>query len=154
MAFKFSLEQILQYRSGLEERAQEELARRRLIMEEAARKLDVLYEKQEIMHTFWREQTEKEIDLNFLNYTYDYLMHLGDSIHAGTEEKKKTIAEVDEQRTELKKCWQERRVMELVKDKFYEEYRDADNKRERAATDDLSLASFVRRSRNSNGETL
>lgn len=154
MAFKFSLEQILQYRNNLEERAQEELARRKLTMEETACKLNALHEKQENTHGVWRKQTEKEIDLVSLNHTYDYMLHLGEEINRGSEEQKQTVARVDEQRTELKKCWQERRIMELLKDKFYVEYREMDEKRENAANDEMTLTSFVRNRRPGNGGLL
>ncbi len=89
MAFKFSLEQILKYRHGLEEQAQEELGQKEAAMEEIARRLSVLKDERESIHEIWRRQTEREIDLVSLCNTYTYLQHLGGKIKRKTEEKKK-----------------------------------------------------------------
>ncbi|MFY9115396.1 MAG: flagellar export protein FliJ [Dethiobacteria bacterium] len=147
MAFKFSLEQILKYRHGLEEQAQEELARRKAAMEEIARRLSVLKDERESIHEIWRRQTEREIDLVSLCNTYTYLQHLGGKIKRKTEEKKRSVESVDKQRVELKKRWQDRRVMEILKDKSLAEYRESENRREHKVVDELSLNSFARKRR-------
>ncbi len=54
---------------------------------------------------------------------------------------------VDKQRVELKKRWQDRRVMEILKDKSLAEYRESENRREHKVVDELSLNSFARKRR-------
>ena len=151
MAFKFGLEQILRYRHGLEDRSREELARKKASMEEIARRLSVLKDEREGIHDVWRKQTEKEIDLVSLFGTYVYLQHLGGKIKRKTEEKKKSAEAVDIQRAELKKRWQDRRIMEMLKDRSRAEYREFENRREHRVVDELSLNSFARRRRRMGG---
>ncbi|NLZ27962.1 MAG: flagellar export protein FliJ [Firmicutes bacterium] len=151
MAFKFGLEQILKYRHGLEERSREELARKKASMEEIARRLSVLRDEREGVHEIWRKQTEREIDLISLRTTYVYLQHLGGKIERKTEEKKKSAEAVDVQRAELKKRWQDRRIMEMLKDRTRAEYREFENRREHKVVDELSLNAFARKRRPDGG---
>ena len=144
MAFKFRLEQILKYRSGLEEQAQEALGRRNRQAEKTARKLELLHEERESTHGYWRKETEKEVNIARLNCVYHYLNHLGEKIDSGIVEKNKSFKQVDEQRHVLKKCWQDRRIMELLQDKKLEEYSKWEDKQECNLSDELSLATFVR----------
>lgn len=147
MAFKFSLEQILKYRHGLEDQAKDELARRKAIREEIARRLSVLKDEREGIHDLWRRQTKREIDLVTLCITDVYLQHLGGKIKRKTEEEKKSVEAVDTQRVELKKRWQDRRVMEILKEKSWVDYREAENRQEYKIVDELSLNSFTRKRR-------
>ncbi len=144
MAFTFRMEKVLNYRSGLEEQAQLEQKRRDLMVEAAARHVDELCEEQEYTYSCMRAQTEKEINLTYLGYTYTYLSNLGNRIDAGINDKKSKMKKADEQRHVLKKCWQDRRVMEIIQDKCYDEYREAEIKQERNSNDELALNSFIR----------
>ena len=144
MAFSFRMEKVLKYRSGLEEQAQLEQKRRDLMVEAATRHLDELCEEQEYTYSCMRAQTEKEINLSYLSYTYTYLSNLGSRIDAGIIDKRKKMEKADEQRGVLKKCWQDRRVMEIIQDKCYDEYREAEIKQERNSSDELALNSFIR----------
>ncbi len=147
MGFNFRLDKVLKYRSGLEEQAQLELKRRDLLVESASLHLERLREEQDYTYSFMRAQTEKEIDITYLGYTYNYLSDLGNRIDEGVNEKNKKIKIADEQRTVLKKCWQDRRVMEIIQDKCYEEFREEEIKKERSNSDELALNAFVRNRR-------
>ena len=141
------MEKILKYRSGLEEQAQLEQKRRDLMAEAATRRVEELREEQEYTYSYMRAQTQKEIDLTYLGYTYTYLSDLGSRIDTGVADKISKMKKADEQRHVLKKCWQDRRVMEIIQDKCYDDYREAEIREERNSNDELALNSFVRNKR-------
>lgn len=145
MAFKFNMEQILKYRNSLETRAMEELAKRQKVMEEASEQLARMQKEEQDLHGTCRQQVEGEVDLAFLEQAYNYLDNLEGKIEQQAQEKEKTIEQVNEQRENLKECWQERRVMEILKDKAWEEYKEEEKKQERMNIDELTLNAYGRK---------
>ena len=147
MAFKFNMEQILQYRNGLENQAKEELAKRQQVVEEQSRLLAQMQDEEASLYgSFCRE--EGRVDLNYLEQAYNYLEHLEGKIQQQAQEKEKAQEQVNRQREELKTRWQERRVMEILKDKSRDEYQKEEKKHERMVIDELTLNSFARKSQN------
>ena len=150
MAFRFNLEQILKYRDGLEDQAQEKLAKKKQELKKADGRLQNLRTEQENMRGVCRQQVSQKqsIDVVSLSYTYQYINRLGERIEDQAKEKSKCQAKVNRQREEVKKCWQEKRVMEILKDKMYNQYLEEEKKVEQSVLDELSLQGFIR---NKNG---
>ena len=146
MAFKFNLEQILHYRNGLESQAQEELAKRNQAMEEEARRLAMMQEEEVNVRGYCRLQEDREVDLTYLDQAHRYLNFLEGRIVQQAQEKEKAREKVDEQREELRRCWQERRVMEILKEKAWDSYKHEEKRVERMVIDELTLNSFARNS--------
>lgn len=154
MAYKFNMQQILQYRQGLEDREKEELARRNRLLEEAARKLENLQEEEERTFNTWREQSSGEIDIFHLHTTSQYMQSLTGKIKNQAREKTECNRRVSEQRENVRKRWQECRIMEILKEKSFQEYQAEEKKTDRRINDDLSLKGFLRRNNPESKELL
>ncbi len=145
MAFRFGMQQVLEYRQGLEDRGKEELARRKRILDEANRKLEMLEDEQDKTMQLWREHSSGTMDIYYLHDTAQYMQSLTGNIQKQVEKKSKCCEKLEEQRAVVKKCWQERRIMEILKDKSYQDYKKEEQKIERSVNDELALKNYLRK---------
>jgi len=144
MAYKFRLEQVLHYHQSREEQALEELAQRQAALEEETRRVEVLESEVDRMLRSWREQSASQINLRRLCSTYEYMVFLRQRLKYQEQVREQSAARVQEQRHRVKECWQQRKIMEKLQEKDYEEYTRELGRQELCLSDELSLASYCK----------
>ena len=142
MSFKFSLETLLEMR----ERKEDEIKQ---VFSKSKRELEMKkIKKQEMVENY-----EKYSGINpgetlvYQKIKKNYLFALNKGIDAVEKEITTKTKEVNFQREQLKKRQIERKTVEILKEKQYEEYKSEENRKEQLENDEFALYAFMRNQR-------
>jgi len=145
MAQGFRLQQVLNYRKGKEAEAKEELAQKEASLKSALQRLDLYHREKQEIEDLWREQESRTVDLKTLGLTLHYHQRVVQNLSQQQQKCRKLEGQTEHRRQKLKKCWQKRRVMEILKDKYREQVEWAEKKREFKINDELALNQYSRK---------
>lgn len=137
MQYNFKLEPLLNYRTRLEEIAQQELAERLSELAAAEKKLAMLRDQQaECLGEMTKKRTEGILVGQFLFYV-DYLKVLAVAIENQTAEIQRINQEIVRARQKLLTKSREKKIIERVKEKDYAAFTHEMQRLEQKANDDL-----------------
>ena len=145
MVQSFRLQQVLNYRKGKEDEAREELAQKEASLKKAQQRLDLFRQEKQELENLRRQQESYTVDLSFLNLTLQYHQRVEENMEQQEKKCRKLEGQTDHRRKQLKKCWQKRRVMEILKDQYRERLVWEEKKREFKINDELALNRYSRK---------
>ena len=137
--FKFRLDKLLEIRKEREEESKRlfnEEQRKKLSMEEKLNTLNENYDKY--------KGIKPNEDLVFQKLKRYYILGLQEVIKHTEEELIKQNTIVEKKRTELKQKQIERKTVEILKDKKYDEYIKEENRVEQNTIDEIALYAYIR----------
>lgn len=144
-AFRFGLQRLLSYRNLQEDEAKKELGMRRLAMENEIARLSGLKKEEEEIIDKWRQQVQQEIKLPHLQATQEYSDLLKNRLMQQAEQYNRSKSKVEEQRQVAMKCWQKKRMLEVLRGKAKVEHQRQETIMERNLIDEIVLNSYVRK---------
>ncbi len=143
-AFSFRMQRILGFRNIQEEEAKRELGLRHMALEQETARLSGLRQEEESVLNHWREQVRQKVELSNLQVTLEYSDLLENRLMQQSEQCKKSKSKVEEQREVARKCWQKKRMLEVLKDKAREDHKRQEQIRERNLIDEIVLNTYNR----------
>ncbi len=152
-SFKFKLQSILEFKIKMEDEEKRKLAE---LMQLQAREEQVLVQIQQMRMMRIQEYKEKQgqgginvTDLQMYAYTIEKLKH--DIINQQLRLKEIAIA-VEQQRDNLLKASQEKKIYEKLKEKQHQAWIDAEEFEEKKLIDELATIKFAREAGAKNAE--
>jgi len=109
-------------------------------LEKEREKLNQLNDKKEkeLNSTASKKNELNKIDLNELKVKKDYLLHLNKNIETQKKEVQSSNKKVDENREELLFASKDKKVLEKLKSKYYENYKKMKNLKENKQEDEVA----------------
>jgi len=144
-AFDFRLQRLLGYRNMQEEEAKRELGLRQMALEREKTLFSSLKKEEETLLNKWREQTKQDVELSTLKVNQEYSNLLENRMHRQAQECNKSKNRLEEQRQVARKRWQEKRMIEILKDKAQLEHQRQEQVRERNLIDEIVLNTYNRK---------
>ena len=141
--YNFKLEKVLDYRKDKEKIVKQELANvEKKLQEEEER---MRYFKTEFQETALNARKEKEEVLNLegLIMLNNYLSYLDRQIQRQRNVVYQCLEEVSEWKGKAKKAMQDRKALEILKDKGYQGYVEEMKAQERIFNDELGLRGYI-----------
>lgn len=142
---KFRLQRVLDLRYSQEELAKKELSHRERSYQAATREVNLLLEDEGRLWELIREQQLEKGRLSQWQQFSDFNAVLLERLQKKKERRRDCREQLEEQRAEVKVCWQKRRILEILQGKAMEKYRETVEKREQQLLDELVLLGFSRR---------
>ncbi|HOJ77337.1 MAG TPA: flagellar export protein FliJ [Bacillota bacterium] len=142
--FKFKLETVLKVRTRLEDLRKRELRQAELRLEEALRQLK--RRQAEIAETtaMYQENLQKQrLDLNLATYYHNYLNKLNQLLVEDYARIDRCNEDLAKARQNLIEATKEKKIVEKLKEKAYEEYKSAELKQETEFLDELGTTRFI-----------
>jgi flagellar FliJ protein len=149
--FKFKLETVLKVKIRVEELRQKELRQAEILREQAQRQL--LLRQQEVARTLnnYREDLQKKIDV-YQATNYDrFLKWLNKQVDLATLHLEQCARQVTEARERLVEASKEKKILEKLKEKAYEEYKVEEQRIENKFLDELGTGGFIRQMHDQRG---
>lgn len=141
-SFRFNLESVLNYRFLLEETAKEELAI----------SLATYQQEKEVLNSVEAELAATMIPEDCGDLNLDHLIlkeihqaRLSEELEAQMSKVAAAEEDVDKCRRQLEEKTQERKVMETIKEKRWQEFRYQQEQEEQKFIDDLATAQYLRK---------
>jgi flagellar FliJ protein len=138
-AFVFRLQNVLDYRSGLADRARQELGVLQTYLREAEATLAALLEaEQQALRELGTMQTAPFLDLAEITRMIEYGQVLAQEIleqHHHVEERRLDVARQQERVVALAK---DAKALEKLRERQLEEYQQVDNRREQSETSEIA----------------
>jgi flagellar FliJ protein len=138
-AFVFRLQNVLDYRSGLADRARQELGVLQTYLREAEATLAALLEaEQQALRELGTMQTAPVLDLAEITRLIEYGQVLAQEIveqHHHVEERRQDVARQQERVIALAK---DAKALEKLRERQLEEYTQEDNRREQSETSEIA----------------
>jgi flagellar FliJ protein len=138
-AFVFRLQNVLDYRSGLADRARQELGVLQTYLREAEATLAALLEaEQQALRELGTMQTAPFLDLAEITRMIEYGQVLAQEIveqHHHVEERRQDVARQKERVIALAK---DAKALEKLRERQLEEYQQVDNRREQSETSEIA----------------
>lgn len=142
--FKFKLETVLKVKIRVEELRQKELKEAEVRREQARRQLIQRQEEVQATVANYREQFQASIDLNKANDYHRFLLWLNKQVELAMQRLEQCEQEVRERRLKLMEATREKKVLEKLKEKAYEEYKAEELREEIKFLDELGTGQFFR----------
>ncbi|MCL6589571.1 MAG: flagellar export protein FliJ [Firmicutes bacterium] len=142
--FKFKLETVLKVKSRVEELRQKELKEAEVRREQARRQLAQRQEEMAATVANYREQFQANIDLYKANDYHRFIKWLSKQIELATQHLEQCEQEVHRRRLKLMEATREKKVLEKLKEKAYEEYKAEELREEIKFLDELGTSQFFR----------
>jgi flagellar FliJ protein len=142
--FKFKLETVLKVKIRMEELRQKELKEAEVRREQARRQLKERQEEMAATVASYREQFQANIDLFKANDYHRFLRWLTRQIELATQHLEHCEQEVRERRVKLMEATREKKVLEKLKGKAYEEYKAEELREEIKFLDEIGTSQFFR----------
>jgi flagellar FliJ protein len=142
--FKFKLETVLKVRTRLEDLRKRELRQAELRLEEALRQLK--RRQAEIAETtaMYQENLQKQrLDLNLATYYHNYLNKLNQLLVEDYARIDRCNEDLAKARQNLIEATKEKKIVEKLKEKAYEEYKLTELKQETEFLDELGTTRFI-----------
>lgn len=143
-SYSFKLQKVLEYRERKEELLQQELAALMIALSQAEEELNRLISSFRRNEIELKIKREKRIDVNEADIFRKFLDRMKDKI-LGQRSRVVHLANlVNAKRNELIEASKEKRVLERLKEKDYDEFLKTLDRKERAFLDELALGGFTR----------
>ena len=144
-SFDFRLQRLLGYRNMQEEEAKRELGLRQMALDREKSRLSSLKKEEEALLSKWRDQTKQDVELSNLKVTQEYSSLLENRLLRQAHECNNSKNRVDDQRRVARERWQEKRMIEILKDKARFEHQRQEQVRERNLIDEIVLNTYNRK---------
>ena len=142
-SFKFRLQSILDYKKKREDEEKEKLAK---LMQALSAEEKVLLNLQHLLAREKEEYREKQragtLNLEELKMYHAYIKKVENDIVLQTQKIQKLNAEVENQRQQLLKATQEKKVFEKLKDKHHGDFLQEIEEEERKMIDELATVRY------------
>ncbi|MBO8127198.1 MAG: flagellar export protein FliJ [Firmicutes bacterium] len=142
--FTFTLESVLQVKYRLEERVRAELADTQSRLVEAQQALRRLSQEKGRHQKEMVRIQQGALDIGSLLLAQDYLAQLNRRIQDQQEVIAQIEAELDRKREELVEAQRERKSLEILKDKQWQEYQKAVQREEQLFLDEVAAIRYGR----------
>lgn len=142
--FTFTLESVLQVKYRLEERVRAELADTQSRLVEAQQALRRLSQEKGRHQKEMARIQQGALDIGSLLLAQDYLAQLNRRIQDQQEVIAQIEAELDRKREELVEAQRERKSLEILKDKQWQEYQKAVQREEQLFLDEVAAIRYGR----------
>lgn len=140
MAYKFSMEKVLEWREDLEKLSMRKFALTQDELNQEILTLSNLYREYEILK-------EKSIKINKANEIKQYQLYksgLEKNIESQRQVVEKKTIEFEKRRMELVDSQKDRKIMEKLKEKDYESYQNKVNLEEQKFLDEMFILNYKR----------
>lgn len=141
--YKFKLEKVLEYRKDKENLAKQELANQQKKLKKAEERLSYLQYEYKEMAYYRGNEPGKELDLEGLKILNDYLSYLDLEIKGQRKVVYKLAEEVKNQQNNVKNAMQDRKTLETLKEKGYQDFLEEVKTQEKNLIDELGLRSYL-----------
>ncbi|NLL81341.1 MAG: flagellar export protein FliJ [Tissierellia bacterium] len=138
MAYKFSMEKILDWREDLEKASMERFALTQNELNQEKLKLSNLYKEYESL----KERFVKYKSANEIKQYQLYKSDLEKKIELQIQVVEEKTNELEERRLELVDAQKDRKIMEKLKEKDYENYKEKENLEEQKFLDEISVVKY------------
>lgn len=143
--FKFRLQKVLEMREQKEKLLQQRFMELLAMAEYEKKELEKLYERQEEYRQQLAEKQQGNLEVHEVMNYLSYLEHLADAI----EEQKVVVREAEERaeeaRLDLMRAAQEKKAVEKLRDKQYEDWMKEQQRAENIFLDEISSSRFNRK---------
>lgn len=148
-AFEFSLKKVLKFQNDREDIKANDLKKVKNILRTEKRHLDnLLYEKDNHLGQTKNIIKDKDdISLEKLKASSEYLVQLNNKISSQDKKVKKSDNEVQKVRKDLMEISKNRKILEKLKEKQYQNYKDSNKKEERKIESEIALRRRKRQNR-------
>ena len=141
--FKFKLQNVLDYRSDIEERIKREFA---VALQNFAQQEKILNELiQTKDQNMFKPQNFKTV-VEYQNYTR-FMEFLEQRIESQRENVRQAKEKLNKKREELIKATKDKSIIEKLKEKAFDEFVFEEDKKEQKLNDDYALYSYIRHER-------
>lgn len=139
---KFRLQRVLDLRSGREKLARQQLALRQQDYQEALEGVERLRGKENTLFSFIRGQGGSAFSVPLFQCTSAYSTALEGEIAEQERKRHKALGLLEEQREMLEKRWRERRMLEILGERWAAALKVMMDREEQKKIDELVLFSF------------
>lgn len=137
-SYKFSMENILKWREDIERNNMEDLASiQNQLRSQKARKTDLLREKEDIKSSKLRYR-----DISQLKYENLYMEKIEEKIKSQDKLIRDTKNKLEDVRQDFIEAQKDRKIMEKLKERDMEAYRQEVNKKEQKELDELTILKY------------
>ena len=140
-AYRFSLESVLEWRTGKEKEVSDRFNRKKLEIEEKNQEIENLKEQYEESK---KPDKNHRTAADFMR-TQAYRLSLSDKIEEENKALKNLTAELDSIREELIKAKKDKSAMEKLKDKDFDKYKEDINHLEQNFLDEIATLRHTRK---------
>lgn len=142
MTFRFPLDQILRYRLSREKESKQQLDHCRRSLAEAEQGLQVLLHTRNGTAEVLRRQYADQTDFSMVQSAYRHLHLTDQQLQRQEAVRVQALQIVEKQQEELRHCWQQRRILEILQDHACAEYRREETRQEQKTCDELALFAY------------
>lgn len=137
-SYKFSMENILKWREDIERNNMEDLASiQNQLRSQKARKTDLLREKEDIKSSKLRYR-----DISQLKYENLYMEKIEEKIKSQDKLIRDTKNKLEDVRQDFIEAQKDRKIMDKLKERDMEAYRQEVNKKEQKELDELTILKY------------
>ena len=138
-SYSFSLQKVFDYRKRIEESKALDLSRERMNLNRKMQEYDLLKDRKEkALQNKKKSDSSEKIDLNNLKINKDYIVQINNEI---TDQSKKVAAanaNVEQSREKLIEATKDKKILEKLNDRKYEEYRKYQKQIQNKKDDDVA----------------
>jgi len=139
--FNFSLQKVLEVRQHQENKQAVKLNKSKRVLKTEEQKLDILKDNKK--HTLKKQKDDSEkdfkVDLNKLKITQDYIVQLNNHIEDQNEKVQHSDEAVKEDLEKLNEAVKEKKVVEKLKEKHFEEHKKTKNQEINKQQDEIAI---------------
>ncbi len=147
--YHFSLEKVLEYRWGLEREAQQELAESERKLFHEQKRLEFLHKEYGKTQLALKDKGEEILNLEELIMLSSYLYYLDRKIEEQEEIVLDSEVKVAQDQEKVKAAMQQRKTLERLKEKDYQDYLAEVNTEEGKKIDEMGLRMFLQQANSS-----
>ena len=138
-SYSFSLQKVFDYRKRIEESKALDLSRERMNLNRKMQEYDLLKDRKEkALQNKKKSDSSEKLDLNNLKINKDYIVQINNEI---TDQSKKVAvanANVEQSREKLIEATKDKKILEKLNDRKYEEYRKYQKQIQNKKDDDVA----------------
>ncbi len=140
-AFNFSLQKVLDVRQTLENKQAIELNKAQVALHREQDKLNDLQQEkhQRLEPERGKDNAKQSINLNALRVNNDYIYQLNEKIRHQSHEVKKPDEQVSAEREKLLHAARDKKVVELLREKYLANYKKLRNSEENKTQDEVAI---------------
>lgn len=128
-SFTFSLQKIFDFRKSIEEKKAIELSDAQYELKNKQEKLSRLTDRKEefISNEGRQNKNSEKLNINNLKIQKDYILQLNENIENQIKEVNESNVEVEKKREKLLSATRDKKILEKLKHKYFENYRKMKN---------------------------